>query len=659
MGNVQQLGKLLTVGSCLVQHDNELGVGQHGAGLYGVQKIFHILRNGCGICVALTELTPCGIEELCRELIFKDNMELVDEDMSTLALLPVDGDAVQHGICNHKQTGRLQLCTKAVNIKYHHALVQIHIAAMTEDVQRTGGIQFQGQSNLLCFGFGLLKQLLAQSVQRRNNAGFLCFTIDRSSTTVDDGLLLGTNALAVDLLHQGHDELRFDNDRIVLTVAVNHIHGIQSVTTACGNPDNGRDLLHGFEHGGIFTFGVADQNVIIGIQQQEENQFLCGEGLTGTGNTQNEGGLVHQIFSIAHDEVMGDRVLAKVDTALVHDLLHLEGNEYGKRFGGQSAERIDLADTERQHGLETVHLLILQGCHLAHVLTGDGKNGIGIAVKLFLGISGVYHGHNGEHHALVTGGKVIQELLGFLALQFHVIRNHRREIVVAILAALPVGDIGFDAQQTAFNLSHCFIRRNGIDIDGEHQTAVQIGQLRYHGILDIGGIVLEKNDTGELAADLQIVAVLLQRVRADIVTEIMSEFHAGAQAQAVGTLITGTEEIVEHTQTVICVQFSTLGAKSRKVCGQICAYTGKVATGFLDILFRNRNGNQLDLHNAVGTHGFVYEHLVVFLTIDIQFIPTHGHQNGFLKVGLINRLVVHGDLCGCSAVQAVQEFGVN
>ena len=129
--------------------------------MYGVQQIFHILRDGCGICVALTELTPCGIEEFCRELVFKNNMELVDKNMGALALLPVQSNTVQHGVGNDKQTRRFQLSAKSVDIEYNHALVQIHIAAMTEDIQRTGGVQLQRQRDLLGFGFGLVKKLLA------------------------------------------------------------------------------------------------------------------------------------------------------------------------------------------------------------------------------------------------------------------------------------------------------------------------------------------------------------------------------------------------------------------------------------------------------------------------------------------------------------------
>ena len=62
LGDIQQMGQLLPVARRLVEHDDELGVTEHGAGLYGVQKILHILGNGGGVGVTLAELPPRGVE---------------------------------------------------------------------------------------------------------------------------------------------------------------------------------------------------------------------------------------------------------------------------------------------------------------------------------------------------------------------------------------------------------------------------------------------------------------------------------------------------------------------------------------------------------------------------------------------------------------------
>jgi len=74
--------------------------------------------------------------------------------------------------------------------------------------------------------------------------------------------------------------------------------------------------------------------------------------------------------------------------------------------------------------------------------------------------------HQPEHHPLVAGGQIVQHFLGFLALEFHIVRNRRGKIVVGILAALPVGHVRFHAQQCTLQLAGCLVRWHRQDIDG-------------------------------------------------------------------------------------------------------------------------------------------------------------------------------------------------
>ena len=70
-------------------------------------------------------------------------MELINKYMGTFAHLPVQSDSVEHGIGDDQQAGRLELFAQVVDVEYHYTLIQVHIAGMTEDVQRTGGKQLQ------------------------------------------------------------------------------------------------------------------------------------------------------------------------------------------------------------------------------------------------------------------------------------------------------------------------------------------------------------------------------------------------------------------------------------------------------------------------------------------------------------------------------------
>ena len=66
----------------------------------------------------------------------------------------------------------------------------------------------------------------------------------------------------------------------------------------------------------------------------------------------------------------------------------------------------------RQNGVQAVHLLIAQGGELAQMLPPDGKEGVGVRVKLFQVVRDMHQRHHGEHHPLLPFGEVGQKFLG-------------------------------------------------------------------------------------------------------------------------------------------------------------------------------------------------------------------------------------------------------
>ena len=292
------------------------------------------------------------------------------------------------------------------------------------------------------------------------------------------------------------------------------------------------------------------------------------------------------------------------------------------------------------------------------MLSRHGEYRFGVAVKLLLGVGGDGQGHHREHHPLVAGGQIIQKLLAFFALQLHIVGDHSREVVVGVLAALPVGDVGFHTQQAVFHLPHGLIRGNRHNVDGEHQIAVEIRQLRHHVILNIRGVVFEEQHPAELAAQLQIVAVFLDPVRADIVLKAVAPFHHLAGIENKFGFLALAVEVVQDTQALGGVQLHALGAKGRKVGNQVGPHAGKVGAGLLDVLLHHGDGDILLLGNAVGSGGLVQQHLVVLLTVLIPEIPLHGHEDRCLKVGFIHTAVVDGDFRHRAGIQGIEQLRV-
>ncbi len=81
-------------------------------------------------------------------------MEFVDEDMRAPATLPVERDAVEHCVRDDQQSRGFELLAEIMDVEHHHALIQIHISGMAENVQRTGRIELQRESNVLRFRSG-------------------------------------------------------------------------------------------------------------------------------------------------------------------------------------------------------------------------------------------------------------------------------------------------------------------------------------------------------------------------------------------------------------------------------------------------------------------------------------------------------------------------
>ena len=189
---------------------------------------------------------------------------------------------------------------------------------------------------------------------------------------------------------------------------------------------------------------VEDEDVILCRERNLHNFFLGAHALAGTGHAQTETVSVQQQAAVCHDHVLADGVLSVVQTIRLHNFLRAKRNQHGGAFGGKGSQGLDFPQTIRQHRVQPVLLLPAQRRKLAQVLAGCRVERFGVAVELLFAVGQMHQRHQPEHHALVAGRQIVQHLLGFLALQLHVVRNRRGKIVVGILAALPVGDVRLD-----------------------------------------------------------------------------------------------------------------------------------------------------------------------------------------------------------------------
>ena len=89
-------------------------------------------------------------------------MEFIDENVCFLSLFPVQRHTVQYGIRYDQQSSRHELCAEAVDIKNDDSPVQIHVALLSEDIQRASGVEFQRERNLPCLRLRLAQEFLSK-----------------------------------------------------------------------------------------------------------------------------------------------------------------------------------------------------------------------------------------------------------------------------------------------------------------------------------------------------------------------------------------------------------------------------------------------------------------------------------------------------------------
>ena len=168
------------------------------------------------------------------------------------------------------------------------------------------------------------------------------------------------------------------------------------------------------------------------------------------------------------------------------------------------------------------------------MLARNGLERFGVAVQFLFAARQMHQRDHGEQHPLVAGREIVQHLAGFLALLFQIIRHNSGEVLVAVLPALPVGDVRLHAEELIFYLAHRFVGRHGDHVNGEHHAPVEIGQFQNHAVFDVAGIVLEEQHTTVLIAHLKVVPMKFQTIRTDRVLEVVPALHGRLQIKGQG-----------------------------------------------------------------------------------------------------------------------------
>ena len=116
-----------------------------------------------------------------------------------------------------------------------------------------------------------------------------------------------------------------------------------------------------------------------------------------------------------------------------------------------------------------------------------------------------------------------------------------------------------------------------------------------------------------------------QSIRADIVPEIVSLPHGIAQVKVELFFLTGAEEIVKDTQTLLIIQRTRTALQPAEVLAKVGIDPMEEGAGLLDALPCNGHGDVLILDQVIALGCLVGHDPVVLSAVAIQIIPTLPH----------------------------------
>ena len=162
-----------------------------------------------------------------------------------------------------------------------------------------------------------------------------------------------------------------------------------------------------------FCFRVADDNIIVRHQKCVGDLTLCRETFARTGSAEDKPIGIFQLFSVHHNQIVGQGVQAVVQrffSALVK-FLRGERDEDCRAAGGKAALDLDLVICQRQRGHQTLLLLIVQPAEIAVVLLGDAGCLKDVVFQLLLCAPGVQNKECHQKHPFILALQLFEQCL--------------------------------------------------------------------------------------------------------------------------------------------------------------------------------------------------------------------------------------------------------
>ena len=307
-GDIELLGENLPVAAGLIEHEDEIAVLKDVLHLAGGEQVFDVLRDAGGDTSPLAETLPDFHGVGRRLLLAQQKVHFVNVVAGGFVGFPVDGHSVPHGVLHDEHPDLLELLAQLLDVEADNTVFNVDVGAVVEHVEGAGNVDFQSRGDVLRLLFLLPPQLVIQVLQNRHilrHRVAEIIPVHHAHTAVDDGLFHRHEAVlaADDQLAEGEDEVGFQAQRVLIVAVIEiQVHRVDVVRACGGNFD---DLsVQALHQRPVFSFGVADDDVIVGDEEHVGDLPLRGKALAASGRTKDEAVGVFQTLAVYHDEVV-------------------------------------------------------------------------------------------------------------------------------------------------------------------------------------------------------------------------------------------------------------------------------------------------------------------------------------------------------------------
>ena len=116
---------------------------------------------------------------------------------------------------------------------------------------------------------------------------------------------------------------------------------------------------------------------------------------------------------------------------------------------------------------------------------------------------------------------------------------------------------------------------------------------------------------------------------------------------------------MQDSQTISGIQCRHARTQRFHFGVQCCFNSGKLIANCLNILITGGGNCQIFLlYNSIAFVGVIGKNLIVFFSITIQIIITHGEKHIMVKFNHVSFVITNCDLCKVVCIQTIQYLGI-